>query len=206
MRAGFPTPPEPTLGAHNLFILNYLLQYICKCAQTHKSTISKKMNLLYVVVDPGLYTHYSAGEAYPTNNYPFSDKVDEVPNFSVCNNNNNRATPKMTHAMLLKTRNNVVNMNAALIDTLVIGRLTMVLAGSLSRLKWRIMLKASHWSKQQWKLVTWSYSHSNRLMAQRSKYVYTPHSMGNSYTEYPPPWWLKYCRYYHWNPYTHREI
>jgi hypothetical protein len=154
MRAGFPTPPEPTLGAHNLFILNYLLQYICKCAQTHKSTISKKMNLLYVVVDPGLYTHYSAGEAYPTNNYPFSDKVDEVPNFSVCNNNNNRATPKMTHAMLLKTRNNVVNMNAALIDTLVIGRLTMVLAGSLSRLKWRIMLKASHWSKQQWKLVT----------------------------------------------------
>ena len=23
------------------------------------------MNLLYVAVDPGLYTHYSAGEAYP---------------------------------------------------------------------------------------------------------------------------------------------
>ncbi len=71
MRAGFPTPPEPTLGAPNLFILNDLLQHICKFAQTHKSTISKKMNLLYVTVDPGLYTHYSAGEAYPINDYPF---------------------------------------------------------------------------------------------------------------------------------------
>ena len=119
MRAGFPTPPEPTLGAPNLFILNDLLQYICKCAQTHKSTISKKMNLLYVAVDPGLYTHYSAGEAYPANNYPFPDDVDEVPNFSACNNNNDRAAAKITHAILLKTHNDVVNMNAALIDTLL---------------------------------------------------------------------------------------
>ncbi len=51
-----------TLGAPNLSILNNLLKYICKCAQTHKSTISKKMNLLYVAVEPSLYTHYSAGE------------------------------------------------------------------------------------------------------------------------------------------------
>jgi hypothetical protein len=48
MRAGFPTPPELTLGSPNLFILKYLLQYICKWAQIHKSTttISKKTNLL----------------------------------------------------------------------------------------------------------------------------------------------------------------
>ena len=119
MRAGFPTPPEPTLGAPNLFILNDLLQYICKCAQTHKSTISKKMNLLYVAVDPGLYTHYSAGEAYPTNDYPFPPDVDEVPDFRACNTDNDRAAAKITHAILLKTRNDVVNMNAALIDTLL---------------------------------------------------------------------------------------
>ncbi len=119
MRAGFPTPPEPTLGAPNLFILNNLLQYVCKCAQMHKSTISKKMNLLYVAVDPGLYTHYSAGEAYPVANYPFPVDVDEVPDFSACNNDNDRATAKITHAILLKTRNNVINMNAALIDTLL---------------------------------------------------------------------------------------
>jgi hypothetical protein len=97
MCAAFPTPPKPTLGAPNLFILKNLLQYIRKCAQTHKSTISKKMSLLYVAVDPGLYTHYSAGEADPANNYPFPDKVDEVPNFSACNNDNNHAAAKITH-------------------------------------------------------------------------------------------------------------
>ncbi len=62
-----------------------------------------------------------------------------------------------------------------------------VLVGSLSQLKWSDSLKASCWSKQRQKLVTRSYSHSNRLMATRSKYVYTPRSMGNSYAEYPPP-------------------
>ena len=110
-----PTPPEPTLGAPNLFILNDLLQYICKCAQTHKSTISKKMNLLCVAVNPGLYTHYSAGEAYPTNDYPFPAEVNEVHDFSVYNNNNDHAAAKITHGILLKMRNDVVNINAALV-------------------------------------------------------------------------------------------
>ncbi len=31
--------------------------------------------------------------------------------------------------------------------------------------KWRNSLKASHWSKRWHELVTWSHSHSNRLMA-----------------------------------------
>ncbi len=78
MCAGFPTPQEPTLGASNLFVLSNLLQYICKCAHTHKSTISKKMILIYMAVGPSLYTHYSAGEAYPQDRYPFPDNVDEV--------------------------------------------------------------------------------------------------------------------------------
>jgi hypothetical protein len=45
--------------------------------------------------------------------------VDEVPDFSACNNDNDHATAKVTHAILLKTCNNVVNMNAALIETLL---------------------------------------------------------------------------------------
>ncbi len=53
--------------------------------------------------------------------------------------------------------------------------------------KWRNLLKACCRSKQRHKLVTQSHSHSNRLMALRSKYVYMPRSMGKSYTEYPPP-------------------
>jgi hypothetical protein len=88
MHAGFSTPPILTLGAPNLFILNNLLQYICKCAQTHKSSISKKMSLLYMAVDPSLYTHYSAGEAYLQDMYPFPDNVDEVPDFTSCTSNN----------------------------------------------------------------------------------------------------------------------
>jgi hypothetical protein len=119
MRAGFPTSPKATLGAPNLFILNNLLQYICKCAQTHKSTISKKMNLLYVAVDPNLYLHYSAGEAYPNASYPFPVDVDEVLDFSACTTDNDRTGAKISHAILLKMRNNVVNMNATLIDTLL---------------------------------------------------------------------------------------
>ncbi len=77
------------------------------------------------------------------------------------------------------------------------------IGGILIPVKWRNLLKASCWSKQQQKLVTQSYSHANRLMALRPKYVYTPLSMGNSYAEYPPPRWLKYCRYVHRNQYVH---
>ena len=78
--------------------------------------------------------------------------------------------------------------------------------GILIPLKWRDSLKASRWSKRRQKLVTRSYSHSNRLMARRYKYVYTPRMMGNSYAEYPPPQRLKYHRYYRRNPYAHREV
>ncbi len=70
-------------------------------------------------MDPGLYTHYSAGEAYLADVYPFPDDVDEVPDFSTCNNDTNRAAAKITHTILLKTRIDVVNMNAALINTLL---------------------------------------------------------------------------------------
>ena len=77
------------------------------------------MNLLYIVVDPNLYLHYSAGEAYPVGSYPFPTDVDEVPDFSACTTDNDRAGAKITHAILLKMCNDVVNMNAALINTLL---------------------------------------------------------------------------------------
>jgi hypothetical protein len=86
----------------------------------HKSTIAKKMNLLYMAVYPSLYTHYSAGKAYPQDMYPFPDNVDEVlPNFTACTKDNKRAATKKLDAILLKMCNNVVNMNTALINTLL---------------------------------------------------------------------------------------
>jgi hypothetical protein len=51
--------------------------------------------------------------------YPFPDNVDEVPNFTACTNDNKHAAAKILHAILLKMRNNVVNMNAVFINTLL---------------------------------------------------------------------------------------
>ncbi len=62
MRLAFPKPPDPSLGTPNLFVLNDLLQYMCKCAQTHKSPISKRMNLLYVAIDNKTIEHDQAAE------------------------------------------------------------------------------------------------------------------------------------------------
>ncbi len=76
----FPTPPKPSLGTLNLFVLNNFLQYLCKCAQTHKSPVSKKMNLPYIASDPTLYKHYSSGKANPDANYPFPPEVTNIPN------------------------------------------------------------------------------------------------------------------------------
>ncbi len=89
---------------------------MCKCAQTHKSTISKKMNLLYVAVNPDLYKHYAGNVAYPDRDYPFPNEVPDVPNYTGTIDSNNHAAKKCTHRMVLKKRNNIINMNAPLID------------------------------------------------------------------------------------------
>ncbi len=104
------------MGTPTLFVLNDLLQYMCKCAQTHKSTISKKMNLLYVAVNPNLYKHYAGNKAYPDGDYPFPNEVPDMPNYTGTVNSNDHATKKCTHGMVLKKRNDIVNMNTMLIN------------------------------------------------------------------------------------------
>jgi hypothetical protein len=42
-----------------------------------------------------------------------------VPNFTACTNDNKRAAAKILHAILLNMQNNIININAALIDTLL---------------------------------------------------------------------------------------
>jgi hypothetical protein len=49
--------------------------------------------------------------------YSFPDNVDEVPDFTACTNDNKCAAAKILHMILLKMRNDVISMNAALIDT-----------------------------------------------------------------------------------------
>jgi hypothetical protein len=102
MCLAFPTPLELSLGTPNLSVLNNLLQYLCKCAQTHKSPISKKMNLLYVAINLTLYGHYSGSKAYPDADYPFPPKAVDVPHYSGCTDTNDCANVKVTHGMALK--------------------------------------------------------------------------------------------------------
>jgi hypothetical protein len=116
MQAALPALLEATLGTPTLFVLNHLLQYMCKFAQTHKSTISKKMNLLYVAVNPNLYKHYAGNKAYPVDCYPFPANVLDVSNYAGSINSIDCATRKCTHGMVLKKRNNIINTNAVLIN------------------------------------------------------------------------------------------
>jgi hypothetical protein len=51
--------------------------------------------------------------------YPFPDNVNEVPIFTACTNDNQCAAAKITHAILIKMRNDIVNINAELINTLL---------------------------------------------------------------------------------------
>ena len=73
------------------------------------------MNLLYVAINDTLYAHYAGGEAYPDTNYSFPDKPDNVPDHTGAIDANARAAIKTTHAMAQKRRNDVINMNTALI-------------------------------------------------------------------------------------------
>ena len=116
MKANFPTKPSPVIGRPTLQELVRILHYIIMCAQTHKSTISPQMNLLYLAVPPEVYSQYTQ-EAYPAAMYPYPPEVDEVPNYAMAADDNDRARITAQHAADLKRREDVVNMNNALTDT-----------------------------------------------------------------------------------------
>ena len=118
MKAVFAAPPPSlsVLGTPNLHNLVEILIYLARCAQTHKSTISPNMNLLYVAVPPTVYAHYTA-EPYPVGMYPYPPRPTDAPNFVGANGSNEREARKVTHAIETKRYHDVQNMNTALIDT-----------------------------------------------------------------------------------------
>jgi hypothetical protein len=89
---------------------------MCKCAQTHKSPISKKMNLLYIAINPTHYKQYSGGKVNSDADCPFCPEIANIPNYSGCTETNDHANFKVTHRMALKQCNNIINMKIALID------------------------------------------------------------------------------------------
>lgn len=118
MKAGFPTPPEhlTVIGTPTLHDLVQILIYLARCAQTHKSTISHNMNLLYVDVamPPQVYAHYTQ-EAYPHGMYPFPPRPTDTPNFVGAHGATACENIKIQHA--LEVKRYIQNMNTALIDT-----------------------------------------------------------------------------------------
>ncbi len=69
---------------------------------------SSMMNLLYIAIDDTLYAHYAGGKAYPDDDYPFPDKVTDVPDFTGAIDANARAAIKRTHTMAQKRCSNVL--------------------------------------------------------------------------------------------------
>ncbi len=118
MKAAFPAPTANLniLQTPNLHNLVEVLIYLARCAQTHKSTISPNMNLLYVAVPPSVYAHYTA-EPYPVDMYPYPPRPTDAPVFIGAADNNDREARKIAHAIDVKRYTDVQNMNTTLIDT-----------------------------------------------------------------------------------------
>ena len=132
MKGGFPPPPDPIQGIPTLTSLIDLLFHLCRCAQTHRSPASEKMNLLFCAAPKDVYAFLTT-EAYPDAFAPFPAIVTEVPDFSQCADDNARAAVKATHARDKKTRADIVTMNAALCDVFLDAMSPQVRATVLQR-------------------------------------------------------------------------
>ncbi len=88
---------------------------MCRCSQMHRSPVSATMNLLFFAAPKDVYA-FLTKEAYPTAFAPFPPTVWDVPNISTCNDENERATTRTTHALTKKTQADIITMNIALAD------------------------------------------------------------------------------------------
>jgi hypothetical protein len=132
MKGGFPPAPEPIHGIPTLTSLIDLLFHLCRCAQTHRSPASAKMNLLFCAAPRDVYAFLTT-EAYPDAFAPFPPVVADVPDFSQCSDDNDRAAVRATHARDKKTRADIVTMNAALCDVFLENMSASVRASVLQR-------------------------------------------------------------------------
>jgi hypothetical protein len=115
MKTAFPTAPEPVQGIPTRQSLIELMLHMCWCAQTHKTPASKDMNMLFCAAATDLYAFFTK-EAYPKEFFPFPKEVEEVPDFKNCTDDNQREMLKSMHALVKKTRADIVTMNADLSD------------------------------------------------------------------------------------------
>jgi hypothetical protein len=132
MKAGFPSAPKPIKGILNCQSLIELLFHLCCCAQTHRSPVSTTMNLLFCASPKEVYGFFTA-DAYLTNFAPFPPVVNEVPDYTQCTDDNNRAAVRPKHSLDKKMRANIVTMNAALTNVFLDALLLQVCAAFQQR-------------------------------------------------------------------------
>ncbi len=113
MKTGFPQDLESIQGIPTLQSLIELLFNLCCYAQMQRSPASATMNLLFCAAPPDVYAFLTA-EAYPTPFASFLPIVPDVSDYTVCTNDNKRATVKATCAINKKTRADIVTTNTAL--------------------------------------------------------------------------------------------
>jgi hypothetical protein len=102
MKVGFSPLPKPIQGSPTLQSLIELLFHLCRCAQTHQSPASTTMNLLFCAAPCNVYAFLTT-EAYPDVFAPFPSKVPDLPNYTACVDNNDRAMVRATHVQDKKT-------------------------------------------------------------------------------------------------------
>ena len=116
MKGAFPDAPTPIEGIPTLETIITLIFHMCRCAQTHRSPASDTMNLLFCACPRSIYPFFTA-DPYPDQRYaPIPQVVPDVPDYTACTNENERATAKAVHAILATTRADIITMNAALVD------------------------------------------------------------------------------------------
>jgi hypothetical protein len=83
------------------------------------------MNLLFCAAPCDVYT-FLPTEGYPNAFAPFPPKVLNVPDYTVCVDDNGRATVRAMHAQDKKTRADIVTMNTAFDDVFLEAMLSEV--------------------------------------------------------------------------------
>ncbi len=90
------------------------------------------MNLHFCAAPCNVYA-FLTSEAYPDAFVPFLPKAPNVPDFTECMDENNRATVRATHVHAKKTRADIVTMNTTLADIFLEAMLEQVRASFQQR-------------------------------------------------------------------------
>jgi hypothetical protein len=90
------------------------------------------INLLFCAAPPNVYA-FLTSEAYPDAFAPFPPEAPDVPDFTGCTGENDRATVRATHVRAKKIRADIVMMNTALTNVFLEAMLAQVCASFQQR-------------------------------------------------------------------------